>query len=175
LSDPPYYWGSLRRGTYQDTSFDDLRDGRVRDATWKPNEDPNGEPIGDYAHLLDDGTVVWQSDPAPASVAVGLPDRCETCDLPYAPYPTPPGTVCCFGAVLDARPGEVCVWVPGRTPDDGAWMPPPVGLPEQLRPSDSTFDVVIPAGGDLAAATYYHQRRGHDTVDQLRAELLDGR
>jgi hypothetical protein len=58
----PFYWGSIRRGTYLDTSFDDAEDGRVADATWEPDEDPHGEPVADHAHLTDEGQVLWQAD-----------------------------------------------------------------------------------------------------------------
>jgi hypothetical protein len=59
----PFYWGAIQRGTYQDSSFDDAQDGRVRDATWEPDHDQHGELVEDHAHLGDDGRVVWHSDP----------------------------------------------------------------------------------------------------------------
>jgi hypothetical protein len=98
---------------------------------------------------------------------------CDRCGLPYAPFNGPlSGRPLRFGAVLDAHnDGQVCLWVPGVTPEDGQWMQPPPGLPEALRPAESTFDVVVPASGDLADATFYHQRRGHDELPALMADL----
>jgi hypothetical protein len=81
---------------------------------------------------------------------------CGRCRLPYAPAGMP-GATYRFGAVLDTRPGQVLLWVPGATPEVGEWMRPPPGLPLALRAVESTFDVVTPAGGDLTTSAYYHQ------------------
>lgn len=57
----PFYWGTIRCGTYLDTSFEDAEDGHVADAAWEPDEDAHGEPVAGHAHLTDDGQVVWQA------------------------------------------------------------------------------------------------------------------
>ena len=59
----PFFWGRLERGTYQDTTFDDAEDGRVRDATWEPDQDEHGEPITADAHLTDDRQIDWHDEP----------------------------------------------------------------------------------------------------------------
>jgi hypothetical protein len=59
----PFYWGRLERGTYRDTSFDDVEDGRVRDATWEPDQDELGERIAADAFLTDDRQIDWQDNP----------------------------------------------------------------------------------------------------------------
>src|SRR5215472_3439624 len=57
---PGHYWASIERGTYRDVSFDDPGYGRVRDASWEPDEDRNQTRIGYHAYLTDIGTVEWQ-------------------------------------------------------------------------------------------------------------------
>jgi hypothetical protein len=74
-----------------------------------------------------------------------------------------------FGAVLDAEPGRVRLWVPGHTSEDGDWLDIPPGLPEDLRWPQATFNVDIVT--DLAGATYLPQAHGglEPVERQLRA------
>jgi hypothetical protein len=75
-----------------------------------------------------------------------------------------------FGAVLDTRDGKVCLWVPGATPEDGTWMDPPAGLPEDLRVAGETFEVEHD-NGDLAHGTYYRQRHADTSLEELLAHF----
>jgi hypothetical protein len=75
-----------------------------------------------------------------------------------------------FGAVLDVRNDEVKLWVPGLTPEDGAWMPVPPRLPGWLAEAGKTFEVTV--NGDLAAWQFAYQSRSYLELEGLADGVL---
>jgi hypothetical protein len=77
------------------------------------------------------------------------------------------GVTHAFGAVMDAEPGRVRLWVPGHTSEDGDWLDIPPGMPEELRWPQATFNVDIVT--DLASATYLPQP--HSELEPVERQL----
>lgn len=68
-----------------------------------------------------------------------------------------------FGAVLAVEPPLLRIWIPGLTPEEGAWSELPDRFPGWLCRDDATFDVR--AAGSLNDAEFRLQRRAYMDVD----------
>ncbi len=127
----PFYWGTIRRGTYRDDSFDDIDDGRVLNAAWEPDRDTRGEPVADHAHLGDDGQVVWDGDAEPPQGEQGtrLPSPGKLLAAANVAGPDPlkrrlydgVAVWCCTST--DASHADSHLWRVGMRRADGGYRP----------------------------------------------------
>jgi hypothetical protein len=70
-----------------------------------------------------------------------------------------------FGAVLDVEGGELRLWIPGNTPENGQPTPLTALFPGWLCVPGATFDVVL--GRSLETSLYRYQSRAYlDTLGQ---------
>jgi predicted RNA methylase len=70
------------------------------------------------------------------------------------------------GAVLDARPGAIHIWISGLTPREGEWLPLPQHfLAWHVRPG-AIFEAIVP-DQDFTRAEFVFQREGYRELDEL--------
>jgi hypothetical protein len=77
-----------------------------------------------------------------------------------------------FGAVLDLNDEELCLWVPGMTPDSGQWQAPPKNFLGWHCAAGAGFEVT--AGAELAISTFHFQPASYRSHELLALHANTG-